>query len=148
MLAIAVPAALASAQSGDPVLGTWKLNVAKSQYSPGPAPKSQTRTYTAAGDGYTFSAKGVDAEGKPTATDFTVAYDGKYHPVTGNPNVDSVMVKRIDANTVEATQKKGDKVAVRTTRVVSKDGKTLTATSKGANAAGKAYTNVEVFDKQ
>jgi hypothetical protein len=33
------------AQSGDPSLGTWQLNVAKSKFEPGPAPKSETRTY-------------------------------------------------------------------------------------------------------
>src|SRR5205823_3617459 len=30
---------LAFAQTADPWLGTWKLNLAKSSYSPGPAPK-------------------------------------------------------------------------------------------------------------
>jgi ribosomal protein S30 len=148
MLAVAVPAVLATAQPGDPVLGTWALNVAQSKYSLGPAPKSLTRTYTAAAKGYKFSSKGVDAEGKPTATEFTAAFDGKFHPVTGNPSVDSIMVKRIDANTVEATQTKAGKLVSQTTRVVSKDGKTLTSTAKGKNAAGKSYTNVEVYDKR
>jgi len=148
MLAVAVPAALATAQSGDPVLGTWTLNVAKSKYSLGPAPKIQTRTYTAAANGYKFSAKGVDAEGKATTTEFTAAYDGKFHAVTGNPAVDSIMVKKIDANTVEATQTKGGKPVSKTTRAISKDGKTLTSTAHGKNAAGKAYTNVEIFEKK
>jgi hypothetical protein len=31
--------------------GTWKLNPAKSTYNPGPAPKSEVRTYKANGDG-------------------------------------------------------------------------------------------------
>ena len=34
-----------AAWAADPVLGTWELNVAKSKYNPGPAPKSQTRIY-------------------------------------------------------------------------------------------------------
>jgi len=29
-----------SAQTNDPRIGTWKLDVAKSKYSPGPAPQS------------------------------------------------------------------------------------------------------------
>ena len=32
------------AQSKDPAYGVWKLNVAKSKYSPGPAPKEMTVT--------------------------------------------------------------------------------------------------------
>jgi hypothetical protein len=58
------------------------------------------------------------------------------------------MVKRIDANTVESTQKKGGKVMLQTRRVVSADGKTMTATATGTNAAGKRVKNVEVFDKK
>jgi hypothetical protein len=54
------------AQAGDPLIGTWVLNVAKSTYSPGPAPKSETRTYTATARGFTYSSKGIDADGKPT----------------------------------------------------------------------------------
>src|SRR2546426_10145346 len=37
------------AQGTDPVVGTWELNVVKSKYSPGPAPKSEMRTYVVAG---------------------------------------------------------------------------------------------------
>lgn len=147
-LAFAGLAATASAQAADPVFGTWELNLAKSTYKPGPPPKSLTRTYTAAGKGYKFSSTGVDANGKPTAVTFTVDYDGKYHPISGNPAVDSIMVKRIDANTSESVQKLGAKVVTNTSRRVSKDGKVLTSTSSGTNAAGKPYKNVEVFDKK
>jgi len=41
----------ASAQATDPRLGTWKLNVAKSKYEPGPAPKSLTVKIESAGLG-------------------------------------------------------------------------------------------------
>ncbi len=147
-LAMLSTAAVASAQSSDAVYGTWELNVAKSTYSPGPGPKSASRTYTAVANGYKFSSKGIDAQGKPTAGAFTAHFDGKYYALTGSATVDSIMVKRIDANRSESTQKKGDKVVIHTVRVVSKDGKTLTATATGTNPDGKAYKNVEVFDKK
>jgi len=41
---------VAQAQT-DAVIGTWKLNVAKSKYDPGPAPKGSTLTLEVAGDG-------------------------------------------------------------------------------------------------
>jgi hypothetical protein len=75
-------------------------------------------------------------------------FDGKYHAMTGSATVDSIMVKRVDANNTASTQTKGGKVVVRTTRSISKDGKTMTATTNGTNAAGKAYTNVELFEKK
>jgi WD40 repeat protein len=148
ILAVAVPTLVASAQGSDPVIGTWALNAAKSTYTSGSAPKSATRVYTAAGQGYKFSATTVAADGKSSGVEFTVAYDGKYVAVTGSADVDSIMVKRIDANTVEATQTKAGKVVVKTTRVISADGKTLTSTATGTDAAGKAWKNVEVFDKK
>jgi hypothetical protein len=39
----AVLAGTMLAQPTDPQVGTWKLNLAKSKYSPGPAPKSATK---------------------------------------------------------------------------------------------------------
>jgi hypothetical protein len=139
---------VARAQATDPVYGTWELNVAKSTYNPGPAPKSSTRTYVAVANGYKFSSKGVDAAGKATSGEFTAYFDGKYHPMTGSANVDSIMVKRIDANRSESTQKKGSKVLIHTTRTISADGKTMTATATGTNADGKAYKNVEIYNKK
>ena len=47
---VSVLAGAAFAQS-DPQVGVWKLNVAKSTYSPGPGPKSGTTTIEAAGAG-------------------------------------------------------------------------------------------------
>jgi hypothetical protein len=148
VLAIAAPLALASAQGADPVIGTWALNVAKSTYSAGGAPKSQTRTYTTAGKGYKFIAKGIDADGKATTVEFTTAADGKSVPVTGSPAYDAIVVKRVGANTTESTLMKAGKVVSQNTRTVSKDGKKMTSTAKGTNAAGKAYTNVEVYEKK
>jgi hypothetical protein len=38
-----------SAQTSDPLAGTWELNLGKSKFSPGPPPKSETRTYDVTG---------------------------------------------------------------------------------------------------
>ena len=43
-----VAAAPVAALKPDPLIGTWILNVAKSKYTPGPAPKSSTVVYEAA----------------------------------------------------------------------------------------------------
>ena len=72
----------------DPHVGTWVLNVAKSKYTPGPAPKEQTSVYAMAGEGIKVSTKAVGADGKPATTEFTAMFDGKDHPVTGNADYD------------------------------------------------------------
>jgi hypothetical protein len=148
VLTLAVPAVSLWAQAADPAAGTWELNLAKSKFSPGPAPKSQTRTYEVTGDNVKYSLKGVDAEGKPILVEYTAKYDGKDYPVAGVPDFDTISLKRVNATTAEATLKKGGKVVQTSKRVVAKDGKSLTLTTKGKNAKGQAVDNVVVFDKK
>ena len=75
-------------------------------------------------------------------------YDGKERAVTGDPDADMLTLKRVDANTTEFTEKKAGKVVLTGTRVVSKDGKTLTITTKGTNAKGQKVDNVTVDDRK
>jgi len=148
VLVMMVFSAGAFGQASDPVIGTWELNLAKSKFSPGTAPKSETRTYVAAGTEIKASSKGVGADGKPTASQWTVAYDGKEHPETGSPDADSLLVKRIDSYTTEFTEKKAGKVVTTGTRAISRDGKVMTITTKGTNAKGQTINEVVVYDKR
>ena len=147
VLAVAFPVRL-PAQPADPVSGTWELNLAKSKFSPGPPLKSQTRTYEFAGPNVKYTAKGIDAEGKPTLVQYTATYDGKDYPMTGSADSDAISLKRIDAVTVEFTQKKAGKVVITGTRVISDGGKVMTVTSKGTNAKGQMINNVLVLEKR
>jgi hypothetical protein len=133
----------------DAHMGTWKLNIAKSKFAPGQTMKSETRTYESTGDGYKFSGERVDADGSTHPEAFTVKYDGKDYPITGDPTgADTLNVKLIDANHIDATTKKGGKVLYTTTVAVSKDGKVMTITTKGKNANGQSMNNALVYDKQ
>lgn len=136
------------AQATDPVVGSWELNVAKSKFSPGPAPKSETRTYVVSGQEIKGTAKGVDSEGKAVAVEWTLVEDGTDRPVMGSPDLDMLSIKRIDSHSVESTHKRAGKVVATARRTVSKDGKTLTITTKGTNAKGQAINNVQVFEKR
>ena len=137
----------ALAQS-DPQVGVWRLNVAKSTYSPLPVPKSATTTIEAVGMGTKVVVDQVLADGTKRHWEFTANYDGKDSPVTGNPDVDTVARTRIDANTVQTISKKGGKVTITQMSVVSSDGKTRTVTTKGVNASGQQVNNVAVYEKQ
>lgn len=132
----------------DPAVGSWKLNLAKSRYSPGPAPKSQTITITPAGNGIRVSAKGVDGAGKATSTEYTASYDGRDVPVLFNLAYDVTSLKRIDANTSELVRKKAGKVVQTTRRAISAGGKVMTITTTGADEQGRKIDNVAVYDKQ
>src|SRR3984893_16295616 len=96
-----------SAFAADSAVGTWKLNPAKSTFSPGPAPKSQTRNYAESAQGITVTVKTIAADGKESTTTLTFKDDGKPYPMSGSPDADMVSVKRVDASTVNSTQMKG-----------------------------------------
>lgn len=133
----------------DSNIGTWKLNVAKSKFNPGPAIKSQTLKIEPWGaDGVTFTSDGMDADGKPVTFEFQAKYDGKDMPVKGTPEFDTLAYKRIDANTIEATAKLKGKVIGTSRAVVSADGKTRTLTQTGTNAKGEKINNTLVYEKQ
>ena len=92
--------------------------------------------------------EGVNADGSTIAQTYTANYDGKDVPLTGAADSDTTSLKRINVNTWVQTRKKGGKVVVTLTDVVSADGKSFTSTQKGTNAQGQAVNNVQVFDKQ
>ena len=142
-------AVLATAQSKDSFVGTWTLNVAKSKYTPGPAPKSITSIYEAAGKGYKVSVKIEPASGPVQQWSYTTNLDGKESSIAGNsPNADTVTVKRIDANTLELVNKKAGKPTTTQRNVASADGKTRTVTTTGTDGQGQKVNNVAVFERQ
>jgi hypothetical protein len=134
----------------NPLVGTWKLNTAKSKFDPGPGPKSLTRTVEADGDGVKYSFEGVSDDGKAIAYGFSVKFDGKDNPISGSmpSGADTISAKRTDSHHFVATLKKGDKVIGTSKVTVSKDGKVTTVDSTGTTAAGAKEHDVQVYDKQ
>jgi len=139
---------LLSAQTTNPRIGTWQNNIAKSKYDPGPAPKSQTLKIEAAGEGEKVTSETVSADGSKTTSEYTANYDGKPYPIKGSLTADTVALKRVDSHTTERVDSRGGKTVQTFTRVVSKDGKTMTVTVKGTNSQGKPVHNVIVFEKK
>ncbi len=133
----------------DAHMGTWKLNVAKSKFAPGQTINSETRTYEPTGDGYKLSGQRIDADGSTHPQSFTVKYDGKDYPFPEDAyGADTLAVKLVDANHIDATEKKGGKMLYTSKVVVSSDGKVMTKTSKGKSGSGQPINTVLVYDKQ
>lgn len=131
----------------NPHMGTWKLNEAKSKIAPG-SPKFNTVVYEAAGDNTKVTVDGTDGDGKPLHNEWSGKFDGKDYPVTGDPNSDIRSYKKVNDNTLEFTNKKGDKVVTSGRAVVSPDGKSRTVTLNGTDSKGKKFTSSAVYDKQ
>ena len=138
----------AFAQGTNPLIGVWKVNLAKSTYSPGPAPKSETRTYTQNGAGLKVVIDIVNADGSASAPSWAAHFDGKYYPIVGNPGADMVMITMTDASTLDLTSKKGGTVRGVRRYTVSKDGKTMTSWQGGTTDAGVPQSNFTVWTKQ
>jgi hypothetical protein len=146
---LAMAGVAVGAAAGDPVVGTWTLNVAKSKFDAGQAAfKSQTRIYTADSDGISVTVKGEAADGTAVSQQSTFKYDNKAYAWTGAADYDAVSLKRVNGSTVNAILMKGGKTVGTTKRTISGHGKVLTLSSQITGADGKAYSVVLVFDKQ
>ena len=141
-------AVIAAGIDADPVVGTWKLNLAKSTFGGRPALKDQIRTYSQSARGITLKMKTVSADGKETTTQTTYQLNGKDYPSMGNPDFDSLSGMQIDTNTTEFTLKRAGKPVGKIRRTVSKDGQTLTLNLVITNAKGVQLSELTVFDKQ
>ena len=141
-------AVIGAGSDADPVVGTWKLNLAKSTFGGGPALKSQIRTYSQSARGITLKLATVSADGKATTTQTTYRLDGKDYPSMGNPDFDSLSGMKIDIDTTEFTLKRAGKPVGTIRRTVSKDGRTLTLNYVITNANGVQLSELTVFDKQ
>ncbi|HEY6546329.1 MAG TPA: hypothetical protein VI589_00425 [Vicinamibacteria bacterium] len=134
--------------AADPFEGTWDLDANLSRYNPGPARKSEWRTYRV--DGKTIHMVGsvTFADGTSETIEYSGAYDGKDYPVRGNPRVHAIAQTKVDDYTVRTTTKRDGNVTATSTRVVSKDGQTMTVTTTGTTEKGVAFDNALVFHKR
>jgi hypothetical protein len=144
---LAISSFAIAADAPDPVIGTWKLDTARSTRS-NSMYKSETRIYTAVPDGIALTWERVSADGKTSVVKVTYKYDGKDYPVTGSPDFDAISGQHVDAHTVESIQKRMGKKVGTTRRTVSEDGKTLTLNVRFIMPDGKESGAVMVNDRQ
>ena len=142
MLAVATPLF-----ASDALVGTWKLNPAKTKYTAGAPTKDLTVVVEEQGANLQVTATGTNPDGSALSIKYTI-------PVKGGAGVvlqawyNGVTSKVISAKVRENRFTKDGKV-VRTRRsVVSDDGKTMTVTMKGLDSTGKESDGVDFFDKQ
>jgi hypothetical protein len=136
-----------TSQARDPRTGTWQLNVAKSTYKPGPAPKSQIVRIEPSGQGERVTSEVLNTNGSRVVMEYIAAFDGTDYKLTGSPVANTVSLKRVDARTTERVDKKDGHVMLVYKRVVSPDGQTMTVTVNGVNAQGQQVSNLVVFEK-
>jgi hypothetical protein len=146
-LALCFAATAVVSAKTNPHMGTWKLNEAKSKFAPG-ATKNNLVVYEAAGDDIKVTVDGMDGEGNTTHNEWTGKFNGKFYPVTTDPTSDERSYKVVNSRTLKLTGRKGSKVTINGTIMVSANGKTRTVTTSGLDAKGKRFRTVAVYDKE
>jgi len=126
--------------------GTWHLNAAASKWGTRTKEQSETRTYGYAGGKLTMKSSAKDGAGKETDFTYSAALDGKWYPMTGNPNADSIAVTAGGPREVRSTSRMKGKVTVHSTATVSADGKHLTL-KRVYVAQNGSPTETLVFDR-
>jgi hypothetical protein len=166
VIACAAVCAQRPSLSPNPIIGSWKQNMEKSIYEPGPPPLKgswSVRQYAAGDDGAVVAiTMNIDPRGIPSLGAVSAAnYDGKeyaQHTVAtlasslgshlAPPITRTIAYKSIDQYTVEIVQREDGQVVAMSTRTISRDGKTMTDRSDYTDAQGQRVKNVLVFEKQ
>ena len=94
--------------------GTWVTDLKSAQYS---------------GNPLSFSLKDGTYRCDTCWPKVEIPADGKDYPVKGDPGITSVALKKIDANTIEETDKLNGQVIFISRMTVSPDGQTMTVES-------------------
>jgi hypothetical protein len=134
--------------AGDPFDGTWKLNVAKSKWVPGPGAQSGTLTVKVEGDTHNVKGEEKMADGTAIETSFAAKLDGTPAPVTGSPEIDTISARKTGERSLLSRATKSGKLIGQERVTVSEDGKVLTIRGSGFDPKGATQHWIEVFDKQ
>jgi hypothetical protein len=145
LLLTAILGSAVAVGGSDPILGTWKLNVAKSKFSSVPAPQSQTRVYEMSPDGVMVTTTTIDAHGKSSITIFPAKYDGKPYPVNGLGEATAMALRKVDERTAAITLSHAGSVVATAERIISVDGNTMTITNKKLDPPAE---DVSIYEKQ
>jgi len=138
----------------NPAVGTWKLDIEKSKFSPGPPPKSATLVIEAQGESLKTTYEEVESDDSHVGYAYTATLDGKDYPLAGTSEpdrlrgADTVSLRRDSSRAYGGMFKKAGQVLMTDMTSVSKDGKTLKLTVNGVDSKGQRVTLTTVWDKQ
>jgi len=134
--------------AADPFVGRWVLDVGRSHYAEGAAPRAMVIDMEAAGDGIRYRSETTYQDGRTARSEYTAGYDRRPVLVTGSRGLLlPVSLDRTDSHTVVASYTRALVVVATSRRVVSADGRVMTITTTSKNAEGKEATTVAVFTK-
>ena len=140
--------AAVESQGLDAWFGTWTLNVAKSVYVPGPAPYTRSQYVIEPwNDGVKVTYDMVHPRGGTTHLEWIGKFDGQPYQLQGVDEYVTYAYRRIDDRTFEVSVRIDDRLAATSKVTLSADAKTMTTTTAGRDASGRASTTTTVYER-
>jgi hypothetical protein len=142
--------ALLAATCYGQALDTWKMIPAKSRHSTGPLAKAITANYEARSGAEIWTFYQVGSDGMSETTSQTLRFDGKEYPCGDlglEDRPDTVVSRKLDAQTAEVSYKKSGRVTRRVLRTLSADGKRMTLEVHITPEKGPAVERWLVFER-
>ena len=147
-VALLLHAGRAAAQDISPLVGTWRLNVAQSNFASGPPAYSRVIfRIEPHDDGLKVVYDMIGTRGGVTHWEWTGRLDGKDYALEGVEEVVTNAYSRIDDRTFTIVSKVDGRPTGTTRIVVSPDRKIMTVTSPATNPQGQRVVNTAIYDK-
>lgn len=141
-------AALAQQPATNRWTGTWKRNLARSGYSPGPAPQTEQIVRLDIVNGLLqVTENGADAQGRPTHNVYVVNFDGAEQTVDAAQGLTRTY-RWIDERKFEAINRVKREETTMMEYALADDGKVYTLTTTGITAQGQLVHHIVVYEKQ
>jgi hypothetical protein len=132
----------------NPLVGTWKLNVAKSTYVTARTIREQTITIAEVADEMDVMATSTYIDGAILHIHYTVPVHGGQGTMIDGP-FDAVFHKRVSPNEGETSYLHGGNVVLSNSHHVSADGQTQTVAFRGTDiTSGQPIEGVRILEKQ
>jgi hypothetical protein len=120
LLALAVMAASASAQTAETRYGQWKMR------SDAPPPSSNIMTYAPFGNGgMSITVASVNREGRENEWGYDTMFDGEFRPVHGQDGARTTAVEFINDRSTRITNMAGGRVTQVIINTLSEDGNSI-----------------------
>jgi hypothetical protein len=141
---------LAPAIAGDPIVGTWKLDVGSSKFVL-PPPKEQTEVYRELASGeIEMVLTRVQSDGKSTSTTLTwPSSGGAVHDPYGHlPKGETLVETLLGPGEWFVTYMRNGKQYLTMHKLISPDGKTMRQTIRGLDPQGHPAEQIQVVRRQ
>jgi hypothetical protein len=128
--------------------GTWRLNLERSTYDPGPPPYTRASfTIAPHQDGVRVTYDMVRPRGGITHLEWDGRFDGRDYPVQGVEEYVTYAYHRIDNRTYDVVTKLDGRPVAASRTTLSADGRTITTVTEGTNAQGLKVTTITVYER-